>query len=178
MIKAEINLDDLLASLGIMQRAMAQAVPCAPLLKRIGRVLDSQTRKRFDEGIDPEGKAWPPLKKPRAHGRGGNKPLRDKGLLMASVSAMGRGHVEEIQQDTLTWGTSLSYAAVHQIGSRAWQQGQKDVRQKQGKLTITARRETTRGPVIPARPYLGLSQANIDEIVDVAADYLMAQLKG
>lgn len=79
-----------------------------PLFKRVKQALVSATKRNFSEGHGPNGELWPGLK----HREG--KPLRDKGLLMASV--FGAGHVENATPNTLTWGTNLSYAAIHQHG--------------------------------------------------------------
>ena len=154
----------------------------------------SDVRKNISEGHSPNGTPWVPL----AHGRPGQpagaKPLRDKGLLLASVN--GRP-----LSDGLAVGTNLIYAPVHQFGAV--------IRPKRGKylaipLTVQAKRagsprnykgslspriskRTGKGVLVddatdqavyalvtsvrvPARPFLGFSPVLIDRIGRLIAD--------
>lgn len=86
-----------------------------PIKKSI-QILVSYTKQNFDEGHSPDGVPWVPLQHPRL--RGGDKPLRDRGLLMASLTGRsGQGHIEEVTGNSLIWGTNLEYAATHQYGA-------------------------------------------------------------
>lgn len=90
------------------------------------RVLAVATvKERFFSGVDPDERPWKPLAHPRP--RGGNKPLRDRGLLMASITATST-------TSELVQGTNLEYAGLHQSGGV--------VRPKRGKfLAIPLTRE-------------------------------------
>lgn len=75
-----------------MTPAVAIPVPGLPpsgLPPQLGRVIAqlmlSDVRRRFTTATAPDGSAWRPLGKPRASG--GDKPLRDTGELLASLSA-------------------------------------------------------------------------------------------
>lgn len=93
-----------------------------PLLKQWKLLLVSETKKNFQGGHAPDGTPWRPLAFQRA--RGGDKPLRDRGILMASLTAAnGSGHVESMTQTfgesrnaSLLFGSNLEYAALHQHG--------------------------------------------------------------
>ncbi len=89
-------------------------------LKRCRVAVLADVRKNFAEGHDPDGNPWLPLKHPRARTGGGgeDKPLRDRGPLLASlVGQSAEGHVEELTDTLLELGTNLPYAHTHQQGS-------------------------------------------------------------
>ena len=85
-------------------------------LKACRLILIGATNANFAGGHDPDGNAWPGLAHARPSSRGSDKPLRDTGLLKASITSAGQGHVEELTPQALVFGTNLEYAAVHQYG--------------------------------------------------------------
>ena len=117
---------------------------------RVSLLLTAQTRRSFAEGRTPEGTPWAPLKRPSKRSGGPSaKPLRDRGLLMASTGQGGANHVEQ-QTDTLfVFGTNVAYSSFHQHGTAH----------------------------IPARPFLGITPATADKVVlilqEVAAKELL-----
>jgi phage gpG-like protein len=78
----------------------------------------ASTKENFAGGHAPDGTPWAPLAHPRASGRGGDLPLRDRGLLMAATSSKGggEGSISEVTDTHMAWGTNLEYAAIHQHG--------------------------------------------------------------
>lgn len=175
-----------------------------PFLKVTAVLLGAATKENFDRGQSPDGTPWNPLAWPRA--RGGSKPLRDRGLLMASTSARGAGHVEEYGADSLVFGTNHESAALHQHGGT--------IRPRKGKflaIPLTkeaarsgrprgfpdplhfASRDPSRGGAlmdkkgkahfalvkqvtVPARPFLGFNPALLEKIDNAAADHAVRQL--
>lgn len=92
-----------------------------PALKRCELAVIADTKENFAGGHDPDGNTWPPLKRPRSSNRSkGSRglPLRDKGLLAASLSARGAGNHEVLTESRLEWGTNLHYASFHQEGTK------------------------------------------------------------
>lgn len=89
--------------------------------KAIGVLLPSEVKRFFAESRAPDGTRWKPLKDPGKK-RGGKsaKPLRNTGLLMASLTstAAGRGAVREVTRTSITVGSALSYASYHMTGTR------------------------------------------------------------
>lgn len=83
-------------------------------LKQCRVAVVADIRGNFDGGHSPTGAPWLPLKHPRP--RGGNRVLRDRGLLLASTTAAGPGHVESLTPFELIIGTNLDKAALHQYG--------------------------------------------------------------
>ncbi len=82
------------------------------------KAVVSNVLENFQGSHAPDGTPWLPLKHPRINSRGGDKPLRDKGLLMASVTSRASGNnVATITPNSMEYGTNLDYAPVHQYGA-------------------------------------------------------------
>jgi phage gpG-like protein len=180
--------------------------PPDALLRQYQLAMVADARSNFDQSRGPDGRAWRPMAFPRASG--GNKPLRDKGLLMASISG-GAGSLNRISGNTVIVGTNRPGAALHQFGGT--------IRPKRAKfLTVPKTRQAarhrardfprplapiigrsgrggvlvdkasgevqyalTKGPLaIPARPYLGMGRRLMDKLGQIARDWLAAPLTG
>lgn len=117
-------------------------------LKVIAVLVKADAKENFQGSHDPSGVPWPPLKRPRSgkrhKGKGTPKPLLDRGLLAASMSANGPNHIEEVTDISLEVGSSLEYAGWQNDGTRT----------------------------IPAREFAGFSAKVLVEIDDVLMDYL------
>jgi phage virion morphogenesis protein len=107
-------------------------------LAHIGGLVESQTRERFTTRIAPDGTAWPAWsERYAASRRKGHSLLVADGHLRDSI-------MWEMDGDELRIGSNLVYAAIHQFGGEAGM---------------------APGPAaIPARAYLGVSEADIAEI--------------
>lgn len=80
--------------------------------------IASSTKENFRGSHSPEGMPWLPLARPRINSKGSDKPLRDNGPLMASVTVRNAaGNVETITPTRLEFGTNLEYAGTHQYGA-------------------------------------------------------------
>ncbi len=66
-------------------------------------------------------------------------------------------------------GSNLVYAAAHQFGAT--------IKPTNGKL-LHFRGHVAKSVTIPARPYLGLSDADKNEIVERTLDWLQGQIRG
>jgi phage gpG-like protein len=145
-------------------------------------LLSASTKENFSGGHSPDGVPWLPLKRPRANSKGGDKPLRDKGLLMAGVADGGQGHVERLSDTELQWGTNLVYAAVHQFG-HTFQRPERSRKKPWVFTTSDGRKVFTRkikahAQTVPARPYLGLNAALVEKIERVFAEHVEKHLGG
>jgi phage virion morphogenesis protein len=156
-----VDLSGLSAALG---RAGQAPADYRPLLKQFAVLLGSQAKQCFDGQRSPDGAAWAPLKRQRSRkrdkrakksGRGtGQKVLRDTGLLMASVTGQGSGHVETLTATSLVYGTNLvsprgfPYPAAHQHGTRN----------------------------MVARPFLGISAKAADVMAQMCADFVRRRM--
>jgi phage gpG-like protein len=90
------------------------ARPLTPLFKIFSVLISNDAKINFDTSSTPDGTAWTKLKFPRA--RGGDVPLRDRGLLMASMVGRGSGAVVRITGVQLEQGTNLEYARIQNEG--------------------------------------------------------------
>lgn len=117
-----------------LRNEVASAFPA--LLDAVGAEIASQTQRRIrEERTGPDGEKWPPWSKRYA----GERKGRGGDLLFRD------GHLDDSIQhfvrhgsDEVVVGSTMVYAATHQFGA------------------------PDRG--IPARPFLGLSPANEDDL--------------
>lgn len=137
----------------------------SPIMKAIGDRIVRQTFERFNAGGPaPDGTPWAPPKTSNQKRRG---TLRVSDQLRDSIRP------QMIGNNTVAIGTNKVYAAIHQLGSRP---AAHDILPRSKKALKTPyglfRRVHHPGSVIPARPFLGLSQANSDKIISIINDYI------
>lgn len=126
----------------------------APLMEEIAALGESQTRRRIsEEKTAPDGTAWAP-------NREGTSILLATGQnLLASVAFT-------FSAEEAVWGASWEYAHVHQEGAVITPKTAQALQFKIGGKTVHAKRV-----VIPARPFVGLSDANRAELLDLVTDH-------
>lgn len=143
---------------GLIARGSDLAAP----LDEIGQDMVSITVRAFEESRSPEGTAWQPSAAAVAEGR---KTLIDRGQrggLMGSQSYV-------VGPRGATYGTNIVYAAIHQLGgaiSHAGRRGTSDAGTGFGQALAEAT------VVLPARPFIGRSDADQARWADILADYL------
>lgn len=186
MIALQVNLADVLALTESLRRKLTpRAMPRTTA--DVATYLAAQVKRRFDEGVGPDGSAWLPLKQPRnrprdrrgakAGGGSGQKPLRDSGRLMAS--ATGASSILETGPLHVVQGTNLEYARVHQFGATMRRPARMRTDRSfwsflngEGDRIYTRRiREHT--ITIPARPFLGINERDVYRIQQIAMDNLL-----
>ena len=127
----------------------------APLMRDIGEHVLNATRDRFDSMTDPDGDPWAPLSDAtkRRKKRNADKILTLDGDLRGNLTY-------RADRDSVEIGSPSVYAGTHQFGAA------------RGAFGTTSRG----GPIpwgdIPARRFLGLSDADRAEIEELARDYL------
>lgn len=119
------------------------------LLENVIAEVESQTRRRIQsERRSPEGLPWAAWSERYGKTRhGGHSLLQGEGDLLDSIQSL-------VTDNAGMVGSNLVYAAVHHHGSRKGS-----------------------GRRIPARPFLGLSPQNLDEVQGVVATWLEEQTK-
>jgi len=142
-----------------------------PFMKAVGETVVLQTEERFDnEGPAPDGTAWPKLKESTRQQKKHSKMLTESGELRGSI------RYRLINQYSVAIGTNKVYGAIHQFGGttppRTIVAGNKKALFWPG-AAHPVRAVRHPGSDIPARPFLGLSRENSDEIVEMANHYLM-----
>lgn len=190
-----------LAELNVEASRLAQTLrnptTLRPALKRAELLMVSAVKENFSRGADPDGRSWKPLAHPRP--AGGDKPLRDRGLLAASMSAMSK-------PDGVAVGTNRPGAGVHQngglitatrrkflaipltkIASRAGsprrfpQKLHAVISGKAGVLLDAkgkAHYALVKSVRIPARPFLGFGKPLLDKLSRMFGEFLAELVRG
>jgi len=101
-----------------LAEALQYDIPLDPFFDRAQLAMKTDALNCFDQGCDPWGNPWPTVKF-RVRDSGGTlQPLRDRGVLMASVTAdSAPGAIRERGADFLRYGTNIEYAVTHQYGA-------------------------------------------------------------
>ena len=157
------------------------------MMHAIGAAMVQSTQRRFEREMGPDGRPWPKLSPRTANKRLGRgrrgyaHMLRVTGRLYQSISYQADGV-------SVAWGTNVVYGPIHQLGGtidmparsqriylRKIRKGGK-TRNRFGKAShkTAEPRDVNVGPHtinIPARPYLGLSAADREEIIATAVDF-------
>lgn len=175
----EVTPDAFAALLGRKADELAHLDLTVPL-RRIAVLARSSVLENFSGSHGPDGVPWLPLKHKRANSKGDDKPLRDKGILMASVTASGSaGHVEAITSRSLKLGTNVVYAAIQHFGGRI--QYPEKRRSKPWVFknafghTVFTQRIRAHAVTIPPRPFLGWGEGLLARSKQVLAEYLAEQ---
>lgn len=123
------------------------------LMTGIGAIGESQTRRRIEEEkTAPDGSPWQP-------NRAGTSILLETGEhLLGSIAFTA-------DADEAVWGASWEYAHVHQNGMVITPTSARALRFMSGGAAVFAKKVT-----IPARPFVGLSDENREEILDLVTD--------
>lgn len=117
------------------------------LMDSIGESLVSGTLDRFQNEETPEGEKWEPSDRAWSEGiqdGGFGQTLSDTGILKKSIDYASTSSMVMV-------GSNVPYAKIHQLGGKAG---------RGHKVTI------------PARPYLGVSTADMEEVKATMADFL------
>ena len=150
-----------------LDRALGNAVhrmgDTQDLMDSIGEALVSSTLQRFQDEKDPDGKKWKPSARAAASG---GTTLSDTGRLQKSIEYAATSNRVMV-------GSNLPYARIHQLGGT--------VRAKKGKFLkfkgLDGEDVFVREVSIPARPYLGISDDDREEIMATMTDFLEGAFK-
>lgn len=136
-----------------------------PVANRIGEHLVSSTIRRFNEQRGPDGTPWPPLAASTVLGeirrsdrtRKGALRKRSQARLMRRKILIRTARLRNsisyrVQGTEIAVGTNVIYGRIHQLGGEA---GSK-----------------TRRVLIPARPFLGISDDDLRYVDRVLADLI------
>jgi phage gpG-like protein len=130
------------------------------LLDGLSRQGMTQTRRRIEvEKTSPEGKAWP-------------KTRDGRGALFVTGTHLARSIDHAVVGDAAVWGSGWIGARVHQFGAVIKPVNGKALKFSIGGKTVFAKKAT-----IPARPYLGVSEANARALEQTAARFIGSLLQ-
>lgn len=156
-----------------------------PFFKDVGDYMMGEIGRRFATEIAPDGPPWKPLAKSTIKSRIRRKRspegiLRDYGHLRGSIHP-------RTSNDELRIGSPAETAAIHQLGGtinmparaqklyykrdRKGQIGRRFIKKEKANHTMTVDRKA-HTITIPARPFLGLSDADQEEIFAITSRWL------
>lgn len=134
-----------------------------PLLKSIAYYGESSTRERFSTETDPAGNKW---KQSLRAKRDGGKTLDQDGYL-ANINSTADDQKAE-------WGSNRIYAAIHQFGGTIKPKSAKALHFQIPGLGWVMRKQVT----LPARPYLGISNDDQENILDLVNKHISGLIRG
>lgn len=123
----------------------------SPALKSIGEGVVNSTKQRFADEESPDGKKWADLSALTKSRKRNNKILTESSAL-SRVHAQVAGNILEV-------GSNLKYAAMHQFGGK------------------TSEKSMFPNSIIPARPFLGFTEEDAKEAMEILADYVSNPLR-
>ncbi len=130
-----------------------------PVMREIGEHLLNSTRDRFRDEQDPTGAPWAPLS-----GTTIAKKRRNRGRILTESGILGGTLAVRAGATSVEVGSPSIYAGTHQFGA------------KKGSFGSTTKGHPIPWGDIPAREFLGLSDADRVEITDIVSEYLAEQL--
>lgn len=193
MIKVEINDRDVRQALN---RLIAASGDLKPALREIGETLMVSTKHRFAEQKDPDGNPWAPNKEStlleyldRRAGKGatregekfkntshykkdgrlnakGARTLIAKKVLTGESKRLGNEINYRVTGGAVEVGSSLEYAATQQFGA------------KKGAFGKTKKGRDIPWGDIPARPFLGLSAKDKQDVLAILNEHLAKAMGG
>lgn len=194
LVKISISDEALRAALG---RLIASLADTTPTMRDLSEIMIDASARAFDKTADPvTGTPWQPLsasrQRQRAHkGRSIANMLQDGGWLVGSIARpSGPGAVREIGPDHALVGTDVPYAAIHQFGGTIKREAAPmtvRLRKKNGRIQFAKNKhkrvrivDTVRKAytiTIPARPFIGVSPTDIQDMLDTITRNLQKALK-
>ncbi len=156
-VKIEIDVTDL-AAVNALVTGLAD-FDAAPLVTELVQLGENQTRKRIDSGgPGPDGEAWPPNKE-------GTPTLKRSGRnLHDTIGSTSSGTSGE-------FGAAWEFAHIHQEGATIAPKSAARLSFMLGGKRVYAKKVT-----IPARPFVGVSTDDADEMKELVTDYLQRLL--
>lgn len=149
-----------------------------PALRTIGEIIINQTDDAFESGKSPAGVPWKPSRRVTKQG----------GQTLVNTARLRNSITKDVGDDAVQVGTSVVYAAIHQLGGDIRQQGRTQVNahRADGRFLSRAAERRRKKPVVistavigprtihmPARPYLpDETSVNRDAILAAIARHL------
>ena len=138
-------------------RALAAAgQDLTPAMRDIGQYLVNVTKQRFADQKDPEGMPWAPLSE---HTKA--RKRRNPNRILTEHGHLGGDIVSQASAAEVLVGSPWIYAGPHQFGA------------EKGSFGSAGGSPIPWGD-IPAREFLGLSEADEDEVEVLVRDFLMS----
>lgn len=163
-IAQTINLTGMPALHASMERLADVGADMSPLMEAMGGAMADATVLRFETETEPDGTPWMPSWRARHEG---GKTLSRTGRLKQSFDASRQGAVQA-GPNTVEWGTNVAYAPPLQFGAVIYPKDSENL----AFVGVEGHVIFAKNVVIPARPMVGISAADILTLQDIAAAYL------
>lgn len=177
MIKIEVHDAEVQAAFA---RLIGNATNLAPAMRAIGERLAETTKRRFASSTAPDGRRWAPntdatlrallhrtkgafTKKTGALSAKGGRVLGAKKPLIGESKALSTTIAYQVGTNSVTIGSPMEYAAVQQFGVL------------KGALGRTRRGAPIPWGNIPARPFLGVSESDKTDILEILRAHLLGE---
>lgn len=143
--------------------AMKKMANKKALMASVGEALVSGTIQRFTREESPKGEKWQPSERAAAED---GQTLSDTGRLRKSIDYAAT-------PSKVMVGSNADYARIHQMGGTVKPKGKKALKFKglDGKDVFVKQVD------IPARPYIGVSKQDMDEVRETITDFLKGAFK-
>jgi len=132
----------------------AEVDDTTPLMDEIGSYLEFSIARRFELERGPDGIPWPATR-------------RGTSILKGSPPRLASSMTRRAERERVSVGTNVIYARIHQQGGT--------IKPKRGRFlrfTVGGQTFFVKSVTIPARPFLGIDQADREAIGEVVEDYL------
>lgn len=177
-----------------LQSLRRAAVNPVGALHSIGAYFVMSTQRNIEQERSPEGQPWPRLSPRTAAKRIGKGRRRGYDHMLRVRNRLYHSIAYGVLPDGVEWGTNVPYARIHRLGgviampARNGTINLKKIRKKGGGVRSRFVRAGTKGAEarqvsirahqvrIPARPYLGISAADREEVPRIVVDYIRAEL--
>jgi phage virion morphogenesis protein len=170
--RISVDFDGIQALSGLrrLQEGMEQT---APLMAQISEYLWRSTRDRFKTQTGPDDKAWKTLQPRYKEG----KPKAQRERILTLMGYLRERIVKDSDARSATVGSDRVYAAIHQFGGRTSPHVIAPRYKKALAFNGVVRKSVQHpGSNIPARPFLGLSDADRKEIGEITLDFLQRRM--
>lgn len=159
----------------LIERLGSLRTPLNDIAEYLHQSVDSRARRQ----VGPDGSPWAPLSPRTIKRKKGNKILRESGALLDTLR-------HRVTNDELDFGTDRPYGAIHQFGGKiehAARSQQVYFKEKGGVVgnRFVKKRQSNFSQWVshgahtsemPARPYLGLSSEDENEVLEIIGRYL------
>jgi len=158
----------------VLQRLRRAGKRLRPAFVEIGEHMQDVVDRRFTTERGPGGVAWKPLLLSSYANKPSLKKLTNTRRLRESI-------IYSALQHALIQGTNVVYAAIHQLGGKTPSHVIKPKRKKAlawlgGLHPVKSVQHP--GSRIPARPYLGFDDDDIQESVEIISDHIQRAIDG
>lgn len=116
-MKQNISLQQLIDEIDF---TIKQCKNISPILHEVGNLAKNEAELSFEKETSPFGDKWTPLSKQTLKHKKGSKILTESSMLQSSINSRTKlQQTKTITQGSVSIGTNLEYAPIHQFGGKA-----------------------------------------------------------